>query len=248
MLDQSPSPDARPDAPTAYAVPWTGWDLVGALCVGLALGVAGAFVGFLIVRALGADPSVTTSVSIASVVIYAALGGAAWGFALRRRNATFADAGFRWVGVGPLLLTLPLVVVLMLATYAVLTVTAGVVGDVPTAQEQVAPGETSLLPADLLWLLLAGAIAAPLVEEFIFRGLLFPYLRARKGVAFAVIASAALFAVLHFVPPLIPALFVFGIVQALVAYRLKSIYPAIALHALNNGILLLAVYVTLAEG
>lgn len=248
MLEDPSSPEARPDSAAASdSVPWTGWDLVGALCIGLALGVAGAIVGFMGASALGAEPSVTTSVSAASVVIYAGLGLAGWGFALRRRNASFADAGFRWTGVGPVLLALPLVVALMIATFAVLTVTSAIVGDVPTAQEQVAPGDVTLGPTDLVWLLLAGAVAAPVVEEFLFRGLLFPYLRARKGVTFAVLASAALFAALHFVPPLIPALFVFGIVQALVVYRLKSIYPAIALHALNNAILLIAVYVTLAE-
>ncbi|MDQ4065663.1 MAG: CPBP family intramembrane metalloprotease [Actinomycetota bacterium] len=246
MLDEASSQGAQPgDAPDR--VPWTGWDLVAGLCMGLALGVAGVVAGFFLARSIGYEPTEVTTYSSASVVIYAAIGLASWGFALRRRDATFADAGFRWTGIGPVLLAFPLVLVLMIATFAVLTVTSSVLGDVPTAQEQVAPGETSLLPIDLVWLLLAGAVAAPIVEEFIFRGLLFPYLRARKGVVFGVMASSALFAALHFVPPLLPALFVFGVVQALVVHRLRSLYPAVALHALNNAILLLAVYATLGE-
>lgn len=247
MLEEPSSLPTPSQEADATGVPWTGWDLVGAMCVGLALGVGLAFALFFLVRALSPDPSLTTTFSVASVGVYAGLAMAAWGFALRRRHASFADAGFRWVGVGRVLLAIPLVFGLMIATFAVLTVTNAVVGDVPTAQEQVAPGETTLVTADLVWLLLAGAVAAPIVEEFYFRGLLFPYLRARKGVTYAVIASSALFAVLHFVPPLIPALFVFGVVQALVVYRLRSIYPAIALHALNNAILLVAVYMSLAE-
>lgn len=245
MPEESPQPPS-PEETDPSGVPWTGWDLVGALCVGLALGVGLAFAFYGIVQATSRDPSLTTSYSVASVGIYAGLAIAAWGFALRRRKATFADAGFRWVGVGRLLLAIPLVFGLMVATFIVLTVTNAIGGDVPTAQEQVAPGETSLAAPDLVWLLVAGAVAAPIVEEFYFRGLLFPYLRARKGITFAVVGSSALFAVLHFVPPLIPALFVFGVVQAFVVYRLRSIYPAIALHALNNAILLVAVYMSLA--
>lgn len=247
MLDESSPPEPRVETPDGATVPWTGWDLVASMCVGLALGVGGAFAVVLALRGLGADLSDTTIYSVASVVIYGAFGLAAWGFALRRHAATFQDAGFRWVGVGPLILAFPLVGLLIFATFVILALTSAIIGDVPTAREQVVPGETSLLLVDLFWLLLAAAVAAPIVEEFFFRGLLFPYLRARRGLVFAVMVSAALFAVVHFVPPLIPALFVFGIVQALVAYRLKSIYPAIVMHAFNNAVLLLFVYASLGQ-
>jgi hypothetical protein len=62
----------------------------------------------------------------------------------------------------------------------------------------------------------------------------------------AVLVSSALFAVFHFTPVLMPALFVFGIVQAWLVQRFDSLYPAILLHAINNGVLMVAVYLSLS--
>lgn len=181
-------------------------------------------------------------VSLAGVMIYVGVAFAGWAIALRRRGATFADAGFRWAGGGPLLVAIPVVGGLVIVTFAVLSLTDLLIGGVPTAQDQVAPGDTTLTRADLYWLLLVGAIAAPVVEEFFFRGLLFPYLRARSALWLAVFLSSALFAVMHFVPPLIPALLAFGAVEALVFQRYKSLYPAMLVHGINNAFLLVGVY------
>lgn len=211
------------------------------LVVGLAIGAGLTIVSFIVLGRLVED-STTAQVSLAGVMVYAGIAFTGWGIALSRRNATFADAGFRWVGIAPVLLAIPLVLGLMFATGLVIWATDILIGGVPSAQEQVAPVGTTLTRADLYWLLLAGAVAAPVVEEFFFRGLLFPYLRARTGLWLAVGLSSSLFAVMHFVPPLIPALLVFGAIQALVVHRLKSLYPAILLHAINNWVLLVGVY------
>lgn len=241
-----PPPPAAPHAPVATdmkpdAVPWSGWDLVLTLVVGLAVGAGLTVVGFALLGGLFEDAP-TAQVSFAGVMVYAGMAFCGWGIALKRRHATLADAGFRWVGIAPILLAIPLAVGLMLATGVVIWATDTLIGGVPTAQEQVAPVGTTLTRADLYWLLLVGAVAAPVVEEFFFRGLLFNYLRARAGLWVSIVGSSALFAVMHFVPPLIPALVVFGAIQALVVHRLKSLYPAILLHAINNWILLVGVY------
>ncbi|MCA1694437.1 MAG: CPBP family intramembrane metalloprotease, partial [Actinobacteria bacterium] len=118
-------------------------------------------------------------------------------------------------------------------------------GDVPTAQEQVIPGQSTLPVWDLLALIAAGAIAAPFAEEFLFRGLLYRYLRSRRSVLAAILISSLVFALAHFTPVLIPVLFVFGIAEALVAERYDSLYPAMALHALNNAALFIALFLTL---
>lgn len=246
-MSRSPNPPPPPPAPlTAPAterpgVPWSGWDLVLVLAVGLAIGVGLTLVSFVALRAAIED-STTAQISLAGVMVYVGIAFAGWGIALRRRHATLADAGFRWLGIAPVLLAIPLALGLMFATGVVIWATDMLIGGVPSAQEQVAPVGTTLTRADLYWLLLAGAVAAPVVEEFFFRGLLFPYLRARTGLWLAVLLSSALFAMMHFVPPLIPALLVFGAIQALVVHRLKSLYPAIFLHAINNWILLVGVY------
>lgn len=63
--------------------------------------------------------------------------------------------------------------------------------------------------AVLLGSLLAGLLAA-LIEELIFRGLLFRVLRGIGGTALAAIISAAIFALVHFINPVLPAGVVYG--------------------------------------
>jgi membrane protease YdiL (CAAX protease family) len=92
----------------------------------------------------------------------------------------------------------------------------------------------------LLFVLIA--VIAPLGEELIFRGMLYRFLSAKKGVTFGVVSSAAIFSLAHVVPVLLPSLFLLGVALALVTERFQSIYPAVVLHALNNGISLTILY------
>lgn len=245
--DRLASPPEQPESePGARAVAWTGGDVMLVLLAGLGFGFIVTVALLVGLTASGIDLPNTAQVGLASIAIYLAVLVAGWLFALKRRDATLEDAGFKWVGWGPVVLAIPLFIGLMVLTYLILITVDSFVGGVPTAQEQVVPAGTTLELLDLVWLLLAGAIAAPIAEEFFFRGLVFRYLRARRGLMAATLVSAALFAVLHLTPLLMPALFVFGIVQALMVHRFDSLYPAIVLHALNNSVLLLAVYGTLS--
>ncbi|HVD12409.1 MAG TPA: CPBP family intramembrane glutamic endopeptidase [Gaiellaceae bacterium] len=81
-------------------------------------------------------------------------------------------------------------------------------------------------------------IAAPVVEEFTFRGVGFALL-ARFGTVVAVVGTAAAFAADHGLVEGFPALFVFGLAVALVRLRTGSIYPGMFLHACFNALALL---------
>lgn len=81
-------------------------------------------------------------------------------------------------------------------------------------------------------------VVAPLTEELFFRGFLFGGLR-RRGLAVAAIVSGLAFGLAHvggspigFIVPLAAL----GIILALLYERTGSLYPPIALHALNNSI------------
>ncbi len=82
-------------------------------------------------------------------------------------------------------------------------------------------------------------IAAPIVEEFTFRGLGFRLL-APFGTAVAVVGTAVAFAADHGLVEGFPALFLFGIGVALVRLRTGSIYPGMMLHACFNAFALAA--------
>ncbi len=82
-------------------------------------------------------------------------------------------------------------------------------------------------------------IAAPIVEEFTFRGLGFRLLMP-FGTVIAVVGTAVAFAADHGLVEGFPALFLFGIGVALVRLRTGSIYPGMMLHACFNAFALAA--------
>jgi membrane protease YdiL (CAAX protease family) len=89
-------------------------------------------------------------------------------------------------------------------------------------------------PDDGLWLLALAVVAAPVFEEFIFRGLIFGGLRRTLGVAVSVLASAAIFALVH--PPIaVIPVFGLGVVAALVYDRTRLLIGPMAAHAVYNA-------------
>jgi membrane protease YdiL (CAAX protease family) len=180
-------------------------------------------------------------------LVYIGLAIAGWFFALKRRGVGWREGGFRRVSGATLLKMIPVTLGLMFLNAIVVGLSAQVFGDVPTAQDQILGDATSITFDEFIWLFALGAIAAPIVEEFLFRGLLYPLLRGRMKVVVAVAVSALLFALLHFIPPLIPALLMMGIVLAILVERYNSIVPAIVVHALNNGAALIGLYLAIGR-
>ena len=85
-------------------------------------------------------------------------------------------------------------------------------------------------------------VLAPVVEELVFRGLLFGWLRERWGpVAGAVISSLA-FAGIHASLTALVALFLVALLLCAIYERTRSLYPCMLYHAMLNGqtLLLLA--------
>ncbi|AFM40802.1 putative metal-dependent membrane protease [Desulfosporosinus acidiphilus SJ4] len=85
----------------------------------------------------------------------------------------------------------------------------------------------------ILNLLLAGVLA-PLVEETMFRGLIYGSLRTYCGKWTAAVISAAIFSGLHFQAYGFIPRFVLGIALVYLFDKYKSLYPNVALHSLNN--------------
>ena len=237
-----PGPDIEEATP---GIPWSGRDLLVTLLGGGGLGLVLATAVFLPLASSDLRPSTAAQLALVSLMLYGSVCGFGWWFALKRHGGSLSDAGFRWVGSGPVLLMIPAAIGLMVLNGIVLFATDQIAGDVPTAQDQVLAGEQALALTDLMWLLIAAVLIAPFAEEFLFRGLLYRYVKERKTILIAMVVSSVAFAIAHFVPILIPSYFVFGMAEAFVAERYKSLYPSIALHALNNGTLLITLYYVL---
>jgi hypothetical protein len=91
----------------------------------------------------------------------------------------------------------------------------------------------------LPWMLVLTVVAAPLCEEFLFRGILLGGLRATLAPRWAVPLGALLFAIIH--PPLsFPAVFTLGLTAGVLAIRSGWLLAPIVAHATYNLIVVLA--------
>jgi membrane protease YdiL (CAAX protease family) len=92
----------------------------------------------------------------------------------------------------------------------------------------------STLPMGASWLYALAVVAAPLCEEFIFRGLLFGGLRRSLAFLPAAALSAALFAIMH--PPVSMApVFVLGLCAAWAYERGRGLLAPVLVHAVYNA-------------
>jgi len=93
--------------------------------------------------------------------------------------------------------------------------------------------------------LIAAVFVAPFCEEVFFRGFVFPGLLRGMSLGWATVLSALLFAVAHADAGSFAVLFVIGLALAFLRWRLRSIWPCILLHLLNNGISALVIVLTI---
>ena len=76
----------------------------------------------------------------------------------------------------------------------------------------------------------------PFFEELFFRGVLFNSFRARWGLAAGVVASAAVFALVHPLPFGFLPIFALGSVFSMLFYQRGSLIPNMVAHGLHNAI------------
>jgi ABC-2 type transport system permease protein len=88
-----------------------------------------------------------------------------------------------------------------------------------------------------LWIYALAVIAAPIFEEFIFRGLIFAGLRRSLGALPAILCSAAVFAIVH-PPASMIAVFGLGVCAAVAFDRSKMLLAPMIAHAIYNAAML----------
>jgi len=229
---------------TSDVVPWTIGDMLwatGLFLLGLAAasGIAG------VLRRLGvASPSPIAGADVGGLAI-ALLEGfiliPVWFFGVHRYRVGWSALGFRSF---PLMTGCGLAVSALFLSFIVNFFWALVLFSLGW------PGQPNFLPvfgqgpAGLLVALVVGTLVAPLAEEAFFRGFLLAGLRKYWGLGWALVASAALFALLHFTPTVIVPLFVLGLLLGLLYVRTNSLGPGILMHATVNSLALLVQFAT----
>ena len=116
-----------------------------------------------------------------------------------------------------------------------------VAGRLPPTPNQL-PG-VDFAPTEILLGAVLLVVVTPFAEEVFYRGLLFGSLWPRLGTGWAAVISAALFGASHFAggAVLVPILFVFGVVQALVFRWRRSLLAPMAIHGVFNLIALVLI-------
>ncbi|HEV2812481.1 MAG TPA: type II CAAX endopeptidase family protein [Solirubrobacteraceae bacterium] len=232
------APEPGPPSPTGPDA-WPAWSGPVALVAGL----IGAFVGGLVVviaaQGFGADVSsddtppgvllgataVQDIALVAAAIVFARMTGPVWAEHFGFRPTRF------WRAVGAVVATYVGFVVLA-SLWGVLV---GTPDDEPLLDDLGVDENAVLLVLGMLTV----CVAAPLVEEIFFRGFFYRALRNRTGIAVAAIATGIVFAAVHlFSSPAeaIVPLAVLGALFCLLYQFTGSLYPCIALHAINNSI------------
>lgn len=126
------------------------------------------------------------------------------------------------------------------AAIPVVLVLSWAIGDVytrlvPVPAESLNPFEDLLASSDGRLLVSVFAIGiAPIVEEFIFRGLIQNELAGRYGALRGIGAAAALFALVHLLPWVFPLHFFLGVAFGFAVWATRSIWAGVLLHTANN--------------
>jgi len=120
----------------------------------------------------------------------------------------------------------------------VLSIAVSQIGIEPQGMKQVI--EVVREPRQLILSLLLLAVLAPLVEELVFRGLLYGWIAGRWGGTAGLIVSSLAFAAAHFEPAHIILVLPLGLLFGWLRRRTDSLLPSLFSHIVNNGFALLA--------
>ena len=232
-----PPPPARPELPEGARPRWPAWYagvgfLVALIATLLVVGILAAALG---VSSDDEDPAFTVIATFLQGVIFIGTAVMFASFTLKPRPEHFGLRPTRfWPAVGWAALAISVFYVGIAVYTAVLQ---------PDAEQTVAQdlganqGTVGLIAAGFMVV-----CVAPVAEEFFFRGFFYRALRTRYSIVAAAAIDGFLFGVIHydfsgadallFVPPLA----ILGFLFCLVYERTGSLYPVIAMHALNNAI------------
>lgn len=146
-----------------------------------------------------------------------------------RRRADLRLRPLRGAALRATLAAVPVLLVLGWALSAAWTRVVRVPPEVFRPFEELAATRAGLLAVTLL-----AVVAAPVLEEMVFRGVVQRPLERRLGAAPGIVLTALLFALFHFAPWVLPLHLFLGLAFGFAVYATRSIWAGVVLHAANN--------------
>jgi len=241
----------RADVPEDLRVPW-GWVEVAFFVV---LGIAGSILvtwglGQVAVRAFGVrssqvfGPTMSTAKSIVVLVSQTVLDGCAllyfYFMILTRTSAPFWKS-IGWREMRPGTGTLRESALQFLAGGAVLAVVVSFIGGFLNQKETLPIEELLRARVSMLLFGVLGVLVAPLVEETIFRGFLYPVIARRVGVTAGIVITGTFFGLMHAAQlwggwGQIALLILVGVVLTWVRARTGTVATSYLMHLGYNGL------------
>jgi membrane protease YdiL (CAAX protease family) len=237
VIEPTPPPPERPELPAGTAPRWPAWYagvgfLVALVATFVVVGIVAAATG---ATADDENPTFTVVATFLQGLIFIGTAVLFASFVRRPRAEHFGLRPTRfwwavlWAAVG------------MVSFYILAAVYTAILQ--PDAEQTVAQD----LGADegTFGMIAAGFMVicvAPVAEEFFFRGFFYRALRSRYSIIVAALIDGVLFGVIHFdfsgtdALLILPPLAALGFMFCLVLEKTGSLYPVIALHALNNAV------------
>jgi membrane protease YdiL (CAAX protease family) len=232
-------PPLEPEPPAE--VPWTLGDILLSLVVGV---VGGVVLGAFAMLAAGADTDRmrTFDVTVFSTVAYVWIVAMFWYFNLRRHRASVVVLFGRRLSFGKLAALLGISFGALILSGTITQLVLHFTGLPEPPREQFIRDREAVDYINWVMLAWTACVCAPVAEEFVFRGVMFGYLRKRWPWFPAAAVPAALFAMAHPIPIMWPAFFALGLVLAAMREWMKTLLAPILLHAMYNGFVLLVLY------
>lgn len=238
------------------------WGVGDALLGTVVTVVVPAVIGIAVLVATGRsslDGVPLWQLALLQVPLWAGLLGAPlWATHLKGRGSLAVDFGLvvRWRGDGASRLRRfarsdPVVgvvvgiggqialIVLVAVIYSILGIDTSRVGE--SAEELTEEARSTV---GVVLLILIVGLAAPVLEELFYRGLWLRALARRFSTRTAVIGSSAVFALIHFQPYDLPALFGFGVIAAVLTVRTGRLGAAVWAHVAFNMAAVLSLLAT----
>ncbi|OGV39657.1 MAG: hypothetical protein A2X48_05885 [Lentisphaerae bacterium GWF2_49_21] len=164
---------------------------------------------------------------------------------IRRRGAYFRDAfALRTASAKTLLIWTLIFFVCMISLEVLYSWGCGVFG-IKLKPQAIAGLFTSksLSGFQFAFVYVAGSFAIPVMEELIFRGIVYQSLKTMMRPWIAIAISSAVFASMHMSLSFFMPLFVMGAIFAYSFEKTKSIYVPICLHCCNNAVMLAVIII-----
>jgi membrane protease YdiL (CAAX protease family) len=169
-------------------------------------------------------------------------------FGVYRKHLQLQDLGFRSVSLVWMIWAI-ITALIFIPIIGLIALGVQILLGMPLENPQLeflVPKDFSLIGA--FTMIILGGILIPVAEEVFFRGVLYRWMRQYSGRWLAIIASSLIFGALHGDIAVAFATFIMGIVLAWFYEYSGSLWPSILIHATNNTIKLVLLYLLLALG